>query len=46
MMVGLSSKDDHVYELVQKVADEEFDNQNIYCYKFHGDWDYRILPKK
>jgi transposase len=39
-------KDDHVYELGQKVTDEEFDNLNIYYYKFHGDWNYKILPGK
>jgi len=38
--------DDNTYELGQKVTDEEFDNINIYNYKFHGDWNYKISPKK
>jgi len=38
--------DDNVYEKGRKISDEEFDKVSIYRYKFHGDWNYKILPHK
>jgi hypothetical protein len=38
--------DDNIYEKGRKISDEEFDKVNIYRYKFHGDWNYKILPHK
>ena len=33
------------YEKGKKVSDKEFDNINIYRYKFHGEWNYKISRK-
>ncbi len=37
--------DNTVYEKGKKISDEEFDRINIYKYKFHGEWNYKISPK-
>lgn len=37
--------DNTVYEKGRKISDEEFDRINIYKYKFHGEWNYKISPK-
>lgn len=34
--------DEHVYEKGRKVTDEELASVNIFKYKFHGEWNYRI----
>jgi hypothetical protein len=39
-------KDDKYYELGIKVSDEELAHLSILRYKFHGDWNYRIRPRK
>lgn len=38
--------DDNIYEKGRKISDKEFDKVSIYRYKFHGDWNYKILPNK
>jgi len=38
--------DDNVYEKGRKISDKESDKVSIYRYKFHGDWNYKILPNK
>lgn len=38
--------DETVYEKGIKVSDEELNLVNIYKYKFHGEWNYRISPQK
>lgn len=46
---GLSIKamlDENTYEKGKKVSDEELSHVNIYRYKFHGDWNYKISPQK
>lgn len=38
--------DENIYEKGKKISDEEFELVNIYKYKFHGDWNYKIAPQK
>ena len=37
--------DKTVYEKGIKISDGEFNSLNIYKYKFHGEWNYKIFPK-
>ena len=39
-------KDDRTYELGTKVTDEELAAINIVREAFHGDWNYKVLPRK
>jgi transposase len=39
-------KDDNKYELGTKVTDEELADINIVRDVFHGDWNYKILPRE
>ena len=36
--------DENTYVTGKKVSDEELSDVNIICDKFHGDWNYKILP--
>mmetsp|Transcript_1635 Transcript_1635/g.1135 ORF Transcript_1635/g.1135 Transcript_1635/m.1135 type:complete len:147 (+) Transcript_1635:704-1144(+) len=36
--------DQNIYEKAIKIADEELSRVNIYNYKFHGEWNYKISP--
>jgi len=36
--------DENFYEKGTKVSDIEMENINIYNFKFHGEWNYKILP--
>jgi hypothetical protein len=36
--------DTRTYETGKKISDEEFNNINIRTNKFHGDWNYTIVP--
>lgn len=38
--------DEAVYEKGTKVSDKELGQVNIYKYKFHGNWNYKISPQK
>jgi hypothetical protein len=36
--------DEHVYQLKQKVTDEEMKNIHLTPHTFHGEWNYTIAP--
>lgn len=38
--------DEKFYKKGKKISDEEFDSIYRYRYKFHGEWNYKILPRK
>jgi hypothetical protein len=38
--------DENVYEKGIKISDEALKQVNLYKYKFHGDWNYKISPQK
>ena len=40
-----TSIDSTIYEKGIKVTDEELDSLNIKREKFHGEWNYRIMPQ-
>ena len=41
-----ASLDEHIYEKSRKVSDEEFQNIALHPDPFHGEWNYKITPKK
>ncbi len=46
---GLSIKaklDENIYEKGIKISDKELAKVNIYRFKFHGEWNYKISPQK
>lgn len=38
--------DERIYKKGQKVSDDELNQVNLYRYKFHGNWNYKISPQK
>lgn len=38
--------DESVYEKGIKISDDALKSVNLYKYKFHGDWNYKISPQK
>ena len=38
--------DEGIYETGKNISDEELASVNIYTYKFHGEWNYKISPQK
>lgn len=38
--------DENKYETGIKISDEELKKVNIFKYKFHGEWNYKILPQR
>ena len=38
--------DSTVYEKGIAVSDEQMESLNIKCDKFHGEWNYKIMPQK
>ncbi len=38
--------DENVYEKGIKISDDSLKSVNLYKYKFHGDWNYKISPQK
>ncbi len=41
-----ASLDENVYEKGIKISDEELAKVNLYRYRFHGEWNYKINPQK
>jgi hypothetical protein len=45
-LIVRAALDTNQYELKIKVRDEELARVNLKRHKFHGDWNYTILPNK